>query len=363
MAALAPRYRDVGIELEVVHLRASVFSVVDEFLAAGATSSFVDLDELGRPRAAEALTRLIRDRRPDLVHTTLFEADVLGRVAARLAGTPVVSSIVNESYGPEHASDPGVRMSRLRAAQALDATTARLCRRMHALTSHAADTMARRLRYPRARIDVVGRGRDPQVLGSRSEGRRSRVRSSLGIDEAQPVVLAAARQEYQKGLDVLLRSLPMLIEQQIDLRVLVAGREGNETGRLQALVSELGLADRVTFLGGRDDVPDLMVAADVLVVPSRREGFGSVLLEAMALETLIVASDLSPIREVLGDDAAGLVTPENPVALAAEIARILRDPTGSRRRTDAARRRFDQRFTTSAIGDEMLAFYERALGR
>jgi glycosyltransferase involved in cell wall biosynthesis len=110
-------------------------------------------------------------------------------------------------------------------------------------------------------------------------------------------------------------------------------------------------------------VPDLIVAADVLVVPSRREGFGSVLLEAMALETPIVASDLSPIREVLGDDTAGLVTPENPVALAAEIGRIFRDPPGSRRRTDAARRRFDQRFTTSAIGDEMLAFYERALGR
>ena len=361
MAALAPRYRELAIELEVVRLRESPTSVLDEFLEAGATSTSIDLDALGRMRATAALTRLIRDRQPDLVHTTLFEADVLGRPAARLAGIPVVSSIVNESYGPEHAADPGVRPSRLRAAQALDAATARLARRMHALTHPAAATMARRLRYSRSRIDVIGRGRDPRILGSRTEARRRTVRLSLGINDVQPLVLAAARQEYQKGLDVLLRCLPMLLARRSGVRVLVAGREGNETDRLRALVAELCLTPVVTFLGSRDDVPDLLVAADVLVVPSRREGFGSVLLEAMALETPIVASDLPPIREVLGDDAPGLVAPESEAALANELAFVINDSTAARRRAGAARVRFDRFFTTSAIGDQMLAFYERAL--
>ena len=126
MAALAPRYRELAVELEVVRLRETPRSVLEDFLEAGATSTSIDLGVLGRPRAAAALTRLIRRCQPDLVHTTLFEADVLGRLAARLAGIPVVSSIVNESYGPEHVSDPGVRLTRLRAAQALDATTAHL---------------------------------------------------------------------------------------------------------------------------------------------------------------------------------------------------------------------------------------------
>ena len=115
-----------------------------------------------------------------------------------------------------------------------------------------------------------------------------------------PLVLAAARQEHQKGLDVLVESVPNLAATHPDLVVAIAGREGNESARLRATVERLAVADHVRFLGARDDVLDLLAAADVFVLPSRREGFGSVLVEALALEAPIVASDIGPVREVLG---------------------------------------------------------------
>jgi glycosyltransferase involved in cell wall biosynthesis len=99
----------------------------------------------------------------------------------------------------------------------------------------------------------------------------------------------------------------------------------------------------------------------VFVVPSRWEGFGSVLLEAMALEAPIVASDLPAVREVVGDDAALLVPPDRPDALAAAVTAVLADPDGAARRAARARERFLATFTIDRVADGMAGFYRRAL--
>jgi glycosyltransferase involved in cell wall biosynthesis len=98
------------------------------------------------------------------------------------------------------------------------------------------------------------------------------------------------------------------------------------------------------------------------VVPSRWEGFGSVLLEAMALEAPVVASDLPAIREVVADGATALlVPPEQPVALAAAVAATLADPASAAERARRARERFRERFTIDRVADGMVEFYRRAL--
>ena len=361
MAALAPRYRELGVDLTVAHLHDRSPNLVAEFERADATVRLVDRGRLGLRGTVTGLAAAIRSSRPDLVHTVLFESDVCGRTAARIARTPVVSSIVNESYGREHRADPAVSPVKLGVVQAADAVTGHFTRRMHALTAHSADVMAQRLVYPRRRIDVVGRGRDPQALGRRSADRRTKVRAELGIDDDTVVLVAAARQEFQKGLDVLVRALGRLRTEDRRAVLVVAGRDGSQTPALRTLVQELDLGDAVTFLGPRSDVPDLLAAGDVFVAPSRREGFGSVLIEAMALEIPIVASDIPPIAEVL-DGTGRLARPDDPDALSAAIADVLDREPEARARVSAARRRFEGRFTTDVIGSEMLAFYRRALG-
>ena len=124
----------------------------------------------------------------------------------------------------------------------------------------------------------------------------------MGLGDDVPVVLAAARHEYQKGLDVLLDAIASIRRDQPNIVLLLAGRDGNRTAALRYQATRLGLDANVRFLGARDDIPDLMVAADVFVLPSRWEGLPGAVIEAMALETPVVATDLPGVREVLGPE-------------------------------------------------------------
>jgi len=359
LAALAPAYRDRGIELEVatLHDRPGVQADLE---AAGAR--LISLTGTGgRVDRTRRMLALVRERRPDLVHTTLFEADVVGRMAGRIGRVPVVSSLVNEEYGLEHLGNPQLSRWKVRAVQAVDAATARLVARMHAVSTHVADVMSRRLGFPRARIDVVPRGRDPVELGERTQPRREQARAGLGLTEEDPVVLAVARVDHQKGLDVLVDSLTALRQQVPRARVLDAGRPGDQSARLKLLVSQRGLSAAVRFLGERDDVADLLCAADVFVLPSRREGSPGALLEAMALETPVVVSEIPATCEVIDEAGALLVPPGAPDQLASAIATVLARPEEAAQRAAAARARFLDRFTVGRTADGMLAFYERAL--
>ena len=123
-----------------------------------------------------------------------------------------------------------------------------------------------------------------------------------------------------------------------------------------------GWTGAVTFLGPRDDVPDLLCAADAVVIPSRWEGLSNVLIEAMALEAPVVASDLPTLEDAASDgETAILVPPADPARLAPAIVATLADPEAARRRAGHARERFLRRFTVDHVADQMLAFYDRAL--
>jgi glycosyltransferase involved in cell wall biosynthesis len=360
LLALAPHLASRGVRLEVAYLRER--AGLQGALERAGAEVFSVAGAGGRPGWTTRLWRLCIARRPDIVHTTLFESDVAGRVAGFFAGVPVVCSLVNVPYGPEQLNDPRLRAWKVRAAQSLDAATARVVVRWHAISRYVADRMAARLRIARERIDVVTRGRDPTVLGRPSAARAAAARARLGVDPAAPLVLAVARHERQKGLDILLDAFTHVLREFPRARLVVAGREGNETASLRRQRTARGLHRVVALDGARDDVPELLCAADATVLPSRWEGLGSVLLEAMALRSPIVASDLPAVREILRDgDTALLVTPERPYQLAAALTHALRDRAGSERRAARARADFLARHTVERVADEMLEFYARAL--
>jgi len=357
LVAMAPNLAGRGVHLDVITLTARP-GLQDALRSAGAT-----VTELTGSRSTwwRQVHALIRQRRPALVHTTLFEADLAGRVAARLGGVPSVSTLASESYGEGHRNEHRTRRYRLRAAQLSDAVTARLATRLHAVSAHVADVMALRLRYPRERIDVIPRGRDPEVLGRRTSERRERVRERLGIPAETPLIIAVARHEYAKGLDVLIDALPRLLTEISPVRVLIAGAFGKATASIDEQVVRLNVGDTVQFLGVRSDIADLLAASDVFVLPSRREGFPGAVLEAMALECPIVVSDLPSVRELVDDSTAVLVPPDSPSILGTVLAQTLVSGTTARARAVKARRRFMERFTIDAIADQMVIFYRRAL--
>lgn len=356
LATMVPFWRD-DLDLHIV-----TFSprdhLGDDLRAGGAR--LTNLGPLGPARLTAEVVRLVRAERPDLVHTTLFDADVAGRLAATLTRVPVSTSLVNVNYGPSQLHIPGRSSGKLLAAQAVDGLSARFVSRFHALTEHVATVMSRRLLVRASKIDVIPRGRDRASLGIRSPERRAAARRSLSIGD-EPLVVATARHEWQKGLDILVGAAPAVLRQVPDARFLIGGRAGPQTELLEDLVAQLGLADRVRFIGPRDDVPELMCAADAFCVPSRWEGFGSILVEAMALGVPTVASDIGPISEV--DGGSGWLTlarPEDVDALADGIVRTLLDPVAAAARSARGPIRFEHQFTSELVAGRMLAFFERA---
>jgi glycosyltransferase involved in cell wall biosynthesis len=357
LAAMAP-YLGKVIDLHVLTFTGRT-QLRGDLESAGAR--LTDLATRDRVHLVRELLQVIGDEKPDLVHTTLIDADVVGRFASVLRRTPVVSSLVNVRYERAQRRNSGIPGWKTYGVWGADAATAQLAVRFHALTGYVADTMARRLLVGRGRIDVIPRGRDAQRLGRRTEERRAAARERLLLG-AEPVVVAAARHERQKGLDVLLSAVPLLERELPDLRVFIGGREGLQTTRLRERCDELDLADRVAFIGQRDDVADLMCAADVWCVPSRWEGLGSILIEAMALEVPVVATSAPAIREVAGDPPCfRMVPPDDPCALAGALLEALRDPTRSQSMTLRGRERFIERYTADAVAEQMLEFYERSL--
>jgi glycosyltransferase involved in cell wall biosynthesis len=246
-------------------------------------------------------------------------------------------------------------------SHALDVASAHSVVRFHALTHHVAEVMAHRLRISPERIDVIPRGRDPISLGTRSAARREAARALIGIRD-QPLILAAARHERQKGLDVLIRAVPEVLAVTPNARFVIGGRIGTDTPLLQRLVDELNIGGYVEFIGPRTDVPELMCAADVFCVPSRWEGFGSVLIEAMALEVPTVASAIGPICEVGGPEPwLTLVPPDAPGHLAAGINELLTDPATAETRSRIGRDRFQSQYTAEVAAQRMAEFFRRSL--
>jgi glycosyltransferase involved in cell wall biosynthesis len=313
---------------------------------------------IGRVRE---LRRLIADERPHLVHTTLFESSVAGRLAAVGKPVRIMSSLVNTPYDPVRLQDPKIRAGRMRLVRLFDSWTARLLTsHFHAITGAVKDAAVATLGIPADRITVIERGRDPDRLGQPSRERRRRARQSLGLEEDDEVLVNVGRQEYQKGQRYLLEAVPRLLANHPRLVLLIAGRDGHATAELQRTHRELELGGRVRFLGHRSDVPDILAAADVFVFPSLFEGLGGSVIEAMALGLPVVASDIPALREVVADGAnARLVSPGSSRALAQAIAGLLDDENQRRGFGERSRAIFEERFTLERSTSRMIALYER----
>lgn len=357
IAELLPRLRERGIEPIVA-------TFLDRREGVGASVSghteVITIPGDAMPARIRGLRRLIRERSPDLLHTSIFEADVAGRLAG-IGGPPVLTSLVNTSYDAIRSEDSGVRPGRLRAARIIDAVTARhLTSHFHAITEAVAMHAHEHLSIATDRITVIPRGRDPHRLGRAGAERRREARAGLGLADSVPVILNVGRQEFQKGQTDLLDAVALLRERIPDLVCLIAGRRGNRSDVLCERVERLGLGRSVRFLGHRDDVPELLAAADVFAFPSRYEGLGGAVLEAMALEVPVVASDVRALREVLDDGRAGLLVPPGSGSeLAAAIARILAGEQAAKERVAHARRRFSANYTLDRVAGRMATLFER----
>ncbi len=303
-----------------------------------------DLRLVGRLR--ESLRRL----RPDILHTHLIHADTYGFLAGKLAGVPrIISS--------RHNDDPFRRRLPLRL------THRALWRGLHAgiaISEAIRQFMVEVEGAPEDKLHVVHYGLEfERIEPAQIDAARSALRDELHLPPETFLFGMACRLTAQKGISDALQAFARIAESDERAHFVVAG-DGELMARLLAEAQDWGLAERVHFLGWRSDVLDVLAALDVFLMPSRWEGFGLVLIEAMSRRIPVIASRVSAIPEIVRDGESGLlVPPSDPRALAEAMQRLLHDRPLRAYLGLLGEDRVESYFSAERMVQETLALYQQ----
>lgn len=301
------------------------------------------------------LYRLIKQLRPTIVHTQTSKAGVVGRLAARLAGTPLV--IHTAHAFPFHQYLPVVvRWFYV----AIERCAARLADLVIVDTeSIRADGLRYRVVSDSEKLAVVPMGLDLNKFTPASGS--SSYRQQRGIDPGMLVVGTVARLVPDKGIECFLRMAAEIRKVRTDVRFLIAG-DGPLRKDLEKLADELGLKAVVVFAGHQEQIPVVIGSMDLFVLPTRREGFGVVFAEAMAMGVPVIGSRIGPVAEVVEDGVTGyLSSPERPEEFAAHALELLGDESKRQAFGRAGRRRVEQYFDEVRMCESIEHLYRRLL--
>jgi glycosyltransferase involved in cell wall biosynthesis len=308
------------------------------------------------PAGAARLVRLLRRERPAIVQTWLYHADLLGLLAARVAGAPPVLWNVRSS---------NMETARYGRSTAL---TIRLCARLSAwpqavlVNSEAGRAFHARLGYrPREWVSLPN-GIDTARFRP-DEGARAAIRAELGLAPDAPLIGLLARFDPMKDHGTFFRAAGLLARRRPDARFLLAGKGiDRDNPALARLAGEAGVADATLLLGERPETARLTAALDLATSSSAYgEGFSNTLGEAMACAVPCVATDVGDAALIVGDTGR-IVPPGDPAALAGAWEGLLGLAPGGRRALgDRARARIEARYALGPIVRRYEEVYARAL--
>ena len=305
------------------------------------------LSPLADVRALAALVRLIRRERFQVVHTHMSKGALLGGIAARIAGAPVV---VNTAHNLGAIAMPRAwvrALFRVYDRWLLGTTTDAVI----TVTERVRDAVVAQRILPAARVHAIANGivAAPRASEAQRQQARRALRREIGAADDAPVIGCVARLVWFKGLDTLVDALPAVLRVCPDVQVAVAG-DGPLRAELAARAAALGVADRLHLLGERNDVPQLLRGFDLFVLPSVSEGMPLTILEAMGAGLPVVATAVGGVPELMVAAETGLlVPPGDAVALALALLRLLRDAPLRRRMGDNGRRRLLSDFSADAM--------------
>jgi glycosyltransferase involved in cell wall biosynthesis len=301
------------------------------------------------------LFKLLRERDVEIVQPFVSPASFFGLLAGLLARTPV--KIATERGGARRAPGLGGRFYLYAASKLLRFVD------MAVANSDAGRRMLRRDGMPDSRTMVIANGVNPERLEVSPE-RVAEHRRRLGADDTTPVIGILATLKPAKGQDTFLRAAARIVEKHPHARFAIVGN-GVLRDDLELLANELGIGHRVVFFGYQSRVADFLAFFDVLVSASRdNEGHSNSILEAMALDVPVVATDIGGSRELVVPGQTGRLVPiDDPDRLADAVVAILDDPASARTMTARARALVEDRFGLDRMVADYESLYERSLTR
>jgi L-malate glycosyltransferase len=318
-----------------------------EFERAGVPVHLIGKGRGSDIRALARVTDVVRRERPFVVHSHNFSANLWGRLAALVCGVPVVI-----------ATEHSVASIKTRRQRLVDRCLARISSRIVCVSESVRESLIECVGIPPYRTTVIHNGVEVYVPPEDATARSEALRASVGVPPGAPLVVTVGRLEPPKGHDTLLRTIPLVAERVPDARFALVG-DGSLRTVLEHQADLLGIRERCIFLGHREDVRETMVAANLIVSPSRREGFSLTVLEAMSVRRPIVATDVGGNTEaIVGGECGLIVPPENVAGLADAIVRMLLDPVTADRFAAHAATRFGEMFTLDAMTRKTETLYE-----
>jgi glycosyltransferase involved in cell wall biosynthesis len=286
--------------------------------------------------AAMELWRVVRAERPDVLHLHTPKPGAYGRPVGRLARVPLVVNTVHGLFAQEDD-----RFAKRAACYTVERIAA--CFSDVELVQSIEDVaVLRRLQVPARKLVHLGNGIDLAAFDPTAidDAERVRIRRELGADDDRVVLGCVARLVREKGIEDLVAAFEQLHSHGVPVHLVLIGERSGERDAVDPVVIERARAAGVSLLGRRDDVSRLLAGMDVHVLPSYREGYPRVVMEAAAMGVPSVATDIRGCREAVVDGVTGLLYPRGDVsALQQRIGELVADPARRRALGEEARRR------------------------
>jgi glycosyltransferase involved in cell wall biosynthesis len=343
--------RNQGYDLQVVCSHGELVKgdmVTDQGIVVKAISLPSRYTPTGDLKALLQLILHFREQRYDIVHTHAVKPGLLGRIAARLTGTPIV---IHTVHGFHYWDDMGAMENRFFIW--LERFAAQFCDSLLSQNREDIQFAVRKRICPRHKIRFLGNGIDigrfrPDVVSPDVVAAKRR---ELGVAPDETLVGMIGRLVRLKGYFEYMEAARLLHERGERIKFLAVGAAQDKASAVSPpeMIAEYGLEGSMEFLGMRDDIPELMAAMDIVVLASYAEGIPRVLMEAASMGKPAVGSDVRGTREVIVDGETGYLAPARDArALADAISRLSADPAQRSMMGKAARQRaeahFDERF-------------------
>jgi glycosyltransferase involved in cell wall biosynthesis len=287
----------------------------------------------------------------DIVHTHGVRANLVGRLAARMAGVETVVTTVHSLLVQDYPD----MFSRL-ANMLIEKASRGLTTHFIAVSGGLQKALVQQ-GIPEQRITVIYNGLNPQLF--RKGDSAGKWRELAGFSPGTPLVAMVGRLHPVKGHRYFLRAAAEILKERTDVHFLVVG-SGPERDRLEEYTRRLGIQEHVTFTGFVSDVSELMPDINLLIVPSLWEGFGLTALEAMAVGVPVVATSVGGLPEIVEHGTTGLlVPPADEAGLTRGIMWMLDHPQEAVEMAAAAKAVAEEKFTASAMARRTEEVYRR----
>ena len=352
MPSILKNLKRAGFNIRICTLQIRAGNpIASELERLGLPVDLVPILNLRQPFNLFHILRYLRLHRPQLLHTQLEFADILGTVAAKILGIPSVSTVHTLDAFPEKKSAWG----RMKLRWFL---LGKYCNCVIAVSEKTRLHYLQSGRLHQDKVITLYNGVDISRFKNTDASQIAKTKQALRLPLDSKVIITVAVLREPKGIQFMIEALPAILEQFPDVHYLIVG-DGEYGAALSDLATVLDIKKHITFAGHRTDIPDLLACCDIFVLPTLKDALPTVLIEALAAERPIVASDVGGVPEIIENGVNGLlVAPGDPSQLADACLQLLKDNELISQIVLAGSKTVRQRFNIDSQIEQLSGMYE-----